>query len=780
LFIPTLNEDSTAFTPIIQTMIIGQTLLKIRAKKLRVFNCAQSPLSRITKSISAALSFLLLITFISFGISPSANASVPATGLYGCSSGTIGSSASPNYVILNGIVEGGNFCNGHVVIPTGVTGIGTEAFKAFAGGPVITGITIPNTVTSIGRAAFEDQIALSSLTIPSSVTSIGADAFWGAILLTTLSIPDSVTSIGRAALAGTSALTSFTVGAGNPNYSSVGGVVFNKNKTELVQYPIGNTATSYTIPDTVLSISDFAFNRASTLTSLAIPNSVQSIGADSFSDMQSLTTLTIPNSVTSIGFSAFSNLSSMTELTISNTLTSISAFAFWGASSLQTLSIPNSVISIGDDAFSNATSLRSLYMSNRVTSIGDYAFFRAISLTTLSIPNSVTSIGSGAFASAVLLTTLTIPNSVTSIGSGAFAAATSLTTLTIPNSVTSIGGGTFVSTMSLTEYTYCGTALSQAQLDDAYLNGKTRISVCSITAPGAPTISAATATGKRSATISFAAPASNGGSVITSYSATSIPGGITKTLTQAGGGTFTFDTLQPGTSYTFAVTATNNIGTSAAATSNSIKTIAADVASIASLTFSDDGSGTAGKIAWAGKNIDSVLYSGPSSSYPGPFNYGAFTSGWNGTIRNLMPETSYTISIFAVSVDGVGESKSLTFKTGAKDDVVKNLAYWNSWLKTNTFLPNEADSLISLLNKFNALETSSYRSYLKVPNSRVLTVAATSLTPKSCSVIATTAKVDAGLVKALTNETCTISYTVSGGSKAPATLVKDFVFKKVG
>ena len=644
--------------------------MKIRAKKLRFFDCVQSPLLCIRKSISGAISFLLLVAFISFGVSPSASAAVLPNGFYGCSSGTIGN-ASPNYVIFNGIVESGNFCTGHVVIPSGVTGIGAEAFMVFAGGPVITGITIPNTVTSIGRAAFGDQIALTSLTIPSSVISIGAAAFWGAGSLTSLSIPDSVTSIGRAALSGTSspaltsALTSITVGAGNPNYSSVGGVVFNKNKTELIQYPIGNTSTSYTIPDTVLSISDFAFNRASSLTNLTIPNSVRSIGEAAISDMRSLTTLTIPNSI---------------------------------------------------------------------TSIGNYAFGGALSLTTLTIPNSVTGIGPGAFAG----------------------------------------------TTSLTQYTYCGTALSQAQLDAASLNGKTRISICSITAPGAPTISAATATGKRSATISFAAPASNGGSVITSYTASSIPGGITKTLTQAGGGTFTFDTLQPGTSYTFAVTATNNIGTSAAATSNSIKTIAADVASIASLTFSDDGSGTAGKIAWAGKNIDSVLYSGPASSYPGPFNYGAFTSGWNGSIRNLTPETSYTISIFAVSIDGVGESKSLTFKTGAKTDVVKNLAYWNTWLKANTFLPNEADSLISLLNKFNALETSSYRSYLKVPNSRVVTVAATSLTPKSCSIIATTAKVDAGLVKALTNETCTISYTVSGGSKAPATLVKDFVFKKVG
>jgi len=629
LFFPTLNEDSTAFTPIIRSTNIGEILLKIRAKKLRFFDIVQSLMSHITKSISGALSFLLLVTLISFGISPSANAAALPDGSYKCSNG-VKDGGSPSYTITDYVVTNGSACTGAVVIPSGVTEIGADAFAVkLPGDGLITSITIPNTVTSIGQGAFIDQIALASLTIPNSVTSIGA--------------------------------------------------------------------------------------------------------------------------------SAFSGLSSMTELTISNSLTSISASAFSGASSLETLSIPNSVISIGDAAFFNTTSLTSLYIPNSVTSIGDYAFLFTTSLTTLTIPNSVTSIGGAAFASA-----------------------TSLTTLTIPNSVTSIGAGAFSSTTSLTQYTYCGTALSQDQLDAAFLNGKTRISICSITAPGAPTIGTATATGKRSATISFTAPASNGGSVITSYTATSTPGGITKTLTQAGGGTFTFDTLQPGTSYTFAVTATNNIGTSVAATSNSIKTMAADVASIASLTFSDDGSGTAGKIAWAGKNIDSVLYTGPSSTYPGPFNYGAFTSGWNGTIRNLTPETSYTISIFAVSIDGVGESKSLTFKTGAKADVVKNLAYWNVWLKSNTFLPNEADNLISLLNKFNALETSSYRSYFKVPTSRVSTVVATSLTPKSCSVIATTAKVDAGLVKALTKAACTISYTVSGGSKAPATLVKDFVFKKVG
>lgn len=91
--------------------------------------------------------------------------------------------------------------------------------------------------------------------------------------------------------------------------------------------------------------------------------------------------------------------------------------------------------------------------------------------------------------------------------------------------------------------------------------------------PGAPTIGTATSTGSSTATVSFTAPASNGGSVITSYTATSSPGGITGTLSQSGSGTITVSGLTGNTSYTFTVTATNAIGTSAAsAASNSITT----------------------------------------------------------------------------------------------------------------------------------------------------------------------------------------------------------------
>ena len=304
---------------------------------------------------------------------------------------------------------------------------------------------------------------------------------------------------------------------------------------------------------------------------------------------------------------------------------------------------------------------------------------------------------------------------------------------------------------------------------------------------GAPSSVVATATGKRTATVSFAAPASNGGSAITSYTATSTPGGLTQTLTQATGGTFNFDGLQPGTAYTFAVTATNAIGTSTATTSNSVITTPLVVASLSSLSFIDDGTGTGGKIVWAGKSIDSVLYTGPAASYPGPYNYGAFTSGWNGRIRNLMPGTEYTVSIFAISADGVGESKSLTFKTSTTlvalagaassttsqaDQLTTQIPKLFAWIDENVFVDGEGARMKMMLNKFDLAATSKTSAYLSLPNSSVLTVSAKSSTPAVC-------KVEGQLtVHSIAAGTCTISYTVAGPSKAPVTVVKDYKFTR--
>ena len=266
-----------------------------------------------------------------------------------------------------------------VVIPDSVTSIGRWAFGYCES---LTSVTIPDSVTSIGSCAFYDCTGLTSITIPDSVTSIGNGAFGYCESLTSVTIPDSVTSIGDEAFNNCTRLTSITVKEGNPKYSSDEyGVLFNKDKTLLIQYPIGNKRTSYTIPDSVTSIGDWAFAQCTGLTSV-----------------------TIGNSVTSIGEAAFWLCTGLTSVTIGNSVTSIGEAAFWLCTSLTSVTIPNSVTSIGSSAFSMCVSLTSVTIPDSVTSIGNGAFYFCTSLTRVTIPDSVTSIGDNAFISCTSLT----------------------------------------------------------------------------------------------------------------------------------------------------------------------------------------------------------------------------------------------------------------------------------------------------------------------------------------------------------------------------------------
>ena len=269
-------------------------------------------------------------------------------------------------------------------------------------------------VKVIGDSAFAFYCSLTSINIPNSVTTIGNRAFGECESLTSITIPSSVVTI-----------------IGNPFFSWHGNlnneskafiyednVLFNKKKTTLIAYRAKET--NYTIPNSVTTIGDSAFNGCESLTNINIPNSVTTIGNDAFAFCYSLTSINIPNSVTTIGEGAFRACKSLTSI-----------------------NIPNSVITIGDCAFAGCESLISINIPNSVTTIGHGTFWGCKSLTSINIPNGVTTIGEGAFRACKSLTSINIPNSVTAIGDCAFNCCESLTSINIPNSVTTIGDGAF-------------------------------------------------------------------------------------------------------------------------------------------------------------------------------------------------------------------------------------------------------------------------------------------------------------------------------------------------
>ncbi|MGM9936945.1 MAG: leucine-rich repeat domain-containing protein [Candidatus Ornithomonoglobus sp.] len=231
---------------------------------------------------------------------------------------------------------------------------------------------IKNGCRIIADGVFVRCVGLTSVTIPDSVTEIGRNAFSRCERLTSITIPNSVTSIGNYAFGDCKSLTSITVDENNQHYSTINGVLFNKVKTILIRYPAAHDM-QYVIPEGVTEIDYSAFSGCESLTSITIPEGVTSIDECAFCGCESLTSVTIPDSVTSIGHSAFERCGSLTSITL-----------------------PDGV-EIGYRAFCGCESLTSVTIPDSVTSIGGHAFFRCRQLTSVTIPDSVTSMCSGAF-----------------------------------------------------------------------------------------------------------------------------------------------------------------------------------------------------------------------------------------------------------------------------------------------------------------------------------------------------------------------------------------------
>ena len=306
-----------------------------------------------------------------------------------------------------------------------VTRIGNLAFKDCT---KITSIAMPDSVAYIGRSAFYNCTSLKSITIPDGVKEIGYAAFSECAGLVSVKIPDNVTKIGDSAFINCANLTKIDVTAGNKYYSSANGVLFDKNKSEIICYPAGIKNVGYSIPDGVTVIRDRAFNKCISLNSITIPKSVQDIETYSFFGCISLEAINVAASN--------KNYADVNGILFSKDKTKIVCYP--ANKKNMSYSIPVSVKVVGVAAFRDCIYLKGITIPDSVTNIEHHAFSNCKSLKSITIPDSITAIEMATFIDCASLTGVKIPDSVTSIRSGAFSNCTSLTKITIPAGVKTI------------------------------------------------------------------------------------------------------------------------------------------------------------------------------------------------------------------------------------------------------------------------------------------------------------------------------------------------------
>lgn len=324
----------------------------------------------------------------------------------------------------------------------GLIYIGKDAFSSTN----LCNIKIPDTVIYICDAAFSGCSSLNSVDLGDNIKYIGYEAFGACFSLTSLYIPDSVEYIGfseeyelmdsadnRGAFRYCSSLMEISVDANNKYYSNDSyGVLFNKDKSVLLQYPIGNNKTYYKVPESVIIIGSFAFYE-SDLINIDLPESLNLIGEGAFSSCRSLKSIKIPGSVNTISENAFSGCYRLENVLLENGIKEIDFYAFSGCA-FEKIFIPESVEYIGrtgeyihsgnafEGCYFEVDKNNKEYTSDEFGALYDKAKTVLINYPSTNqnevykIPNSVTEINYEAFENNIYLKELYIPYSIIKIG----------------------------------------------------------------------------------------------------------------------------------------------------------------------------------------------------------------------------------------------------------------------------------------------------------------------------------------------------------------------------
>ncbi len=282
-------------------------------------------------------------------------------------------------------------------------------------------------------------------------------------------------------LCGSTNIKNFNVSVDNEYYTSVDGVLFSKDMTELVQYPNGKNVASYAVPEGVTAVSDYAFAECVALEEVVLPSSLRSIGEDSFKKCTSLKKIVLPEGLTSIDDNAFVECTSLTSVIVPSTLENVGWQIFEDCMAITDISINDGCTAIRDTAIKDTAFYNDesnwedgvLYAGNCLidadenisgsytikpgtTTISEKAFSMCFTLVSVVIPEGVTEIGDYAFEGCVSLEDVVIAEGVNAIKSSAFSGCEEILCVTIPKSVTFIEDGTFGDSNNITVYGYEG------------------------------------------------------------------------------------------------------------------------------------------------------------------------------------------------------------------------------------------------------------------------------------------------------------------------------------
>ena len=394
-------------------------------------------------------------------------------------------------------------CLQYVDMPNGLISIGDAAFSRSG----LKSISIPNSVLSIGTWAFDDCYELTEVTLGQQVSSIGNYAFRGCGIKE-LTLPASIQHI-NARIFYNSSLENIYIDDDNSQYCDINGIVYSKDMSRIVCCPprrsgeitiasgvteICELAFAYSsaslihIPNTLMSIGEYAFESSPSLETLSLPNTITELPVGMCNFCNALSTVVLPDALVTIGAKAFRGCSRLSELFIPATIEYIGDDAFAACYSLsitidnnnqyysyvdgllltkdgktlvsafrlsdRIIHIPTGVETISSESFSGEMDLEEVYFPETVKTIGDNAFYGCENLHTVVFNGTLSLIEQSAFSDCYSLTDVTIPVEHITIEDGAFNNCTSLSSITISGTIESLGSSVFTSCNSLTSVTF--------------------------------------------------------------------------------------------------------------------------------------------------------------------------------------------------------------------------------------------------------------------------------------------------------------------------------------